>query len=145
MAAKKIEIDDTGRTVSLNVTIHRATRGMTVAELAERVSALGRPLTRQAVSEIEAGRRRVDVDDLVVLAVALGVSPSTLLMPRADYHDDVVAVTCGGRLPAEDVWRWIVADAPLDHPTGDTTEFEAAATETDAFRRTARPAWEVRR
>ncbi|OBA64285.1 helix-turn-helix domain-containing protein [Gordonia sp. 852002-10350_SCH5691597] len=114
MAAKKIEIDATGRTVALNVTILRATQGLSVAELAERATAAGRPLTRQAVSEIEAGRRRVDVDDLIVLALSLDVSPAMLLMPRGtDDIDDVVDVT-GARLPVTRVWAWLTANAAPD-------------------------------
>lgn len=115
MAAKKIEIGESGRSVALNVTIRRATAGLAVAELAEKVTAAGRHLTRQALSEIEAGRRRVDADDLAALALALETSPAALLMPRADHAEDVVSRT-GARMPAHVVWAWLSAQAPREVP-----------------------------
>lgn len=141
MAAKKIEIGETGRTVALNVTVHRAMRGLSVAALAEKVRATGRDLTRQALSEIEAGRRRVDVDDLVTLALALEVSPAALLMPRADYPEEVVA-TSGGRAPARRVWRWLRAEAPIVEVGEDLDEAQGRQME---FIRRSQPAWEVYR
>jgi transcriptional regulator with XRE-family HTH domain len=46
------------------------------------------------IKRIEAGERRVTVDDLLALAVALDVSPVTLLMP--DVDDEVTPVTVTG-------------------------------------------------
>ena len=43
------------------------------------LAALGRPILPSGLSKIEQGARRVDVDDLVVLADALGTVPSGLL------------------------------------------------------------------
>lgn len=103
-----------------NITILRATLQMTATELAELATANGRPLTRQAVSEIENLGRRCDIDDLMALAQALGVSPATLLMPRTDFADDEVSFTGGAerirRLPAQRVWNWLSAQQPLDPP-----------------------------
>lgn len=61
---------------------------MSLRELAGRVQARGGMLSVDAISKIENGRpmaappsqvRRVDVDDLLTLAAALGVAPSVLL------------------------------------------------------------------
>jgi hypothetical protein len=41
---------------------------------------------------LEAGKRRVTPDDLTALAVALGVSPITLVMPEMPGADDPVAM-----------------------------------------------------
>lgn len=66
------------------------------------------------VRRIEAGERRVTPDDLVALALALGVSPATLLMPAASKRDQIVVATgVSGGVPAELLWRWLNAGGPL--------------------------------
>lgn len=53
--------------------------------------------------------RRVDADDLVGLALALGVSPLAILLPTA-----AAAVLPGGeRYSAERIWDWGTGRAPL--------------------------------
>ena len=54
---------------------------LSAAGLAERCAALGMPeLNRDVIANIESGRRRsVTVDEVFVLAAALGVSPGYLL------------------------------------------------------------------
>lgn len=68
----------------------RAQRGMTQAQLSDRVTAAGRPLGRQTIAEIEILRRRVDVDDLAVLAAALGTNPETLMGEHAVPTEGVI-------------------------------------------------------
>ncbi|MFI1678799.1 helix-turn-helix domain-containing protein [Streptomyces sp. NPDC020607] len=76
-------------------------RGRTsVRELSARLAKLGRPILPSGITKLEQGQRRVDVDDLVALAVALQVTPTRLLMgpPPTDgtVHD-----------PAHDeAWEW---------------------------------------
>ncbi|MFF2933548.1 helix-turn-helix domain-containing protein [Streptomyces mirabilis] len=76
------DIDETGKTVAANVRRLRAQRGLTTQQLAERLEGLGRPILANAITKIEQGRRRVDVDDLMALAIALGVTPNALLLPH---------------------------------------------------------------
>lgn len=57
----------------------RTSRGFAQRRLADRVTALGRPMTFTTLSRIERRQRRCDVDDLVAIAAALGVSPLALL------------------------------------------------------------------
>jgi transcriptional regulator with XRE-family HTH domain len=57
----------------------RLARGLTQHQLAVRCTALGRPMTNTALSRTERARRRCDIDDLVTIAVALGISPAALL------------------------------------------------------------------
>ncbi|MFD3790194.1 helix-turn-helix domain-containing protein [Streptomyces cyaneofuscatus] len=57
----------------------RTARGFAQRQLADRVTALGRPMTITMLSRIERRRRRCDVDDLVAIAAALDVSPLALL------------------------------------------------------------------
>jgi transcriptional regulator with XRE-family HTH domain len=47
--------------------------------LSDRLVAVGRPILASGLSKIEAGTRRVDVDDLVALAEAMWATPDDLL------------------------------------------------------------------
>ncbi len=64
----------------------RTARGWSAQELAQRCAALGMPaLDRSTIANIESGRRqRVGVDELLVLALALGVAPVHLLVPLTE-------------------------------------------------------------
>jgi transcriptional regulator with XRE-family HTH domain len=79
MATRRVELGPVGQTVRAKVAAARKRRGLTLRDLAEKVQAAGRPMAHNTISEIERGARRVDVDDLVTLAKALGVSTSHLL------------------------------------------------------------------
>lgn len=79
-----------GREVAAAVARLRAERGITQAQLSDRVTAAGRPLGRQTIAEIEILRRRVDVDDLAVLAAALGTSPEALMGDYAVPAEGVI-------------------------------------------------------
>lgn len=141
MASKRIEVGETGRTVAANVTRRRAELRMAVTELADRVQKCGRPLSRQAVTDIESGSRRVDVDDLVVLARALDTSPAALLMPTSYEPDEDVAITGLLGLTARTLWGWLRGHGELGDPT-DYPDDDVPIVERDAaFRRTTWPAW----
>lgn len=79
MATRPIEIGPAGIRTTRNIERLRLTRGLSQQQLAERCTALGRPLTNTALSRTERGRRRCDVDDLVAIATALGTPPAALL------------------------------------------------------------------
>ncbi|WP_409473121.1 helix-turn-helix domain-containing protein [Streptomyces sp. HC307] len=97
-----------------NVARIREARGMTKKQLADRTEELGRPIPPLGVSRIEAGTRRVDVDDLAALAVALRVSPITLLLPWTDRFDDAVEVTAAGTVQAAVAWSWADGHLPAN-------------------------------
>lgn len=65
----------------VNISARRRALGLTAQEVADRTRNAMRPIGRSAISEVERGARRVDVDDLVALAVALETSPVDLLTP----------------------------------------------------------------
>ncbi|MGO9100438.1 MAG: helix-turn-helix domain-containing protein [Mycobacterium sp.] len=76
---KKIDPGPVGMIVARNV---RRLRGDTsYAELSRRLDELGRPIPPLGLRHLEAGARRIDVDDLVMLALALDVPPMTLVLP----------------------------------------------------------------
>jgi transcriptional regulator with XRE-family HTH domain len=102
----------TGQRVAENVAALRATRGYTKTELARRVAELGRPMTLDVLTKLESGNRRVDPDDLIALADALGVTPNRLLLP-AKAGDTEVALTPARTVTATEAWEWACGEKPL--------------------------------
>lgn len=127
MAVRKIEIGWTGKTVMYNLPRYRGLRRMTLTDVADKLEELGRPMSVPTLSGIENGRRRIDVDDLVYLALALDVSPAALMMPPADDPDtDMAGAPCPDDYPtpeAVDWWSWLTSCHPL-WSGPNTTDFE---------------------
>ncbi|BDD80713.1 hypothetical protein TPB0596_04760 [Tsukamurella pulmonis] len=125
--------------VAWNVQRRRAELRITAADLVQRLADLGREVHRSWVSEVETGRRRVDTDDLVQLAAALGVSPATLLMPQSLVAEDVVETPIGQR-DARDYWEFLTTQR-----SAASTWIEAETAETrldrEHFLAAARPRW----
>ena len=67
-----------------NVRLYRKDREpeLTYAELSRQLDALGRRIPPLGLRQLEAGQRRVDVDDLLALAQVFDVSPMALMMPH---------------------------------------------------------------
>ncbi|MEV8395928.1 MULTISPECIES: helix-turn-helix transcriptional regulator [unclassified Streptomyces] len=91
MAARPLEIGEAGGCVAAAVTAHRQRHGWDQRYLAELVTAQGRPMSTSVLGKVEAGARRVDVDDLVAFAAALEVSPAALLPGAEDQDEDPFA------------------------------------------------------
>ncbi|KUL26376.1 helix-turn-helix domain-containing protein [Streptomyces regalis] len=79
MAARSLEIGPAGIRAARTIEIIRTQRGLAQRQLADRVTALGRPMSNTMLSRIERAQRRCDVDDLAAIAEALAVSPLVLL------------------------------------------------------------------
>lgn len=111
MAKRRVQLGATGENVSRNVAAVRRSQTengpLTIRAMADRLSAAGVRTAHSAVSEIENGARRVDVDDLTALAAALGVSPLFLLLPHAWHEGDTVELTGAGEMPVGDAWAWM--------------------------------------
>jgi len=113
-------------------------RHMAVTELSAKMSELGRSIPPLGIHRIESGERRVDVDDLMAFAVALKVSPVSLLMPASSEADGGVEVTGrDGSYSAEQIWEWLCATTLGYFPV----EYESPA----AFFRGAWPQWKQER
>lgn len=113
------EIAATGQQVAANVRRLRNARQLSAAALAQLLTEHGRPFVQSAVANIEAGRRRVDVDDLMALAVVLNVSPTMLLLPP-DARSTTEA-TGAGTKPAHEFYRWADRQWPLEASTDPET------------------------
>jgi transcriptional regulator with XRE-family HTH domain len=81
MPPRKIDLGPFADILRANLSARRHALGLTAQEVSDRTRHAVRPVGRSAVSEVERGARRVDVDDLVALAVALETSPIDLLTP----------------------------------------------------------------
>ncbi|GAA2665477.1 hypothetical protein GCM10010400_27020 [Streptomyces aculeolatus] len=112
MATRPVEIGPTGRQTATNIERIRSLLGVSQRELAERLTDLGRPIPSTALSKIERGDRRCDVDDLVAIAIALGVSPATLLLPPV-ADETTTTVTGAGEVTTADAWDWADGIRPL--------------------------------
>jgi hypothetical protein len=115
MAEKRNPLGPTGETVRANIQRLRAAQNLGYTKLARILDEeIGRSIPELGLRRIESGDRRVDVDDLMALAVALGVSPITLLMsdmPGADDPVKMVAVTgIKAKVPAVKLWRWLKSE-----------------------------------
>lgn len=108
-----------GDAISAQVRRYRNAKGLSVRALSEECTKLGMPsLTEASLRNIERksgegndrGRRRVSVEELVVLAEALGVPPVVLAFPVDDAAS--VEVRPGLELPTLDALRWFTAEGP---------------------------------
>lgn len=110
------DLGPTGDAVRRQIEKLRLSQNLTYAELSRRLSEFGRPLNTLALRRIEAGARRVDVDDLVALALALQVNPNALLMETdlaAADTDERSRVTNNVEHYADVHWSWLYGIWPL--------------------------------
>lgn len=75
------EIGPAGSYLGEAVARLRGDRGWDQRALVDRLAAEGCPMSQQILSRVESGGRRVDADELVALAAALGVAVPALLPP----------------------------------------------------------------
>jgi len=96
----------TGDTTRWNIQRYREDLGLSHTELSRRLDELGRPIAPLGLRRIEAGERRVDADDLVALAIALGVNPNALLLQPVSVANGWVDVTGAPQSDAQHAWEW---------------------------------------
>lgn len=101
------DIGPTGKTVGENIGRVRKGQRISLQQLESKLDEMGRRISLSGLSKIERGERRVDVDDLMAIAIALDVAPTTLLLPAGEPAD-VVTVT-GARGSLGLFWQWATA------------------------------------
>ena len=103
----------TALVVAANVRRHRERMGLGFAQLSRELGSAGRDIPPLGLGRIEAGERRVDVDELTALAAAFGVCPATLLMPEVEDAESIVQLTGAGKKQAQKIWSWLTGSYPL--------------------------------
>jgi transcriptional regulator with XRE-family HTH domain len=112
-------IGPTTRTVGANVKRIRLEQQITQAELSDRLRENWHPIPTSSIGRIETGDRRVEVDDLVALSIALNVSPLALLLPTTRGPEDLVEFTGWGLNPSKSVWDFSLGIEELDESSPD--------------------------
>jgi transcriptional regulator with XRE-family HTH domain len=97
-----------------NVKRLRAERRWSLADLSKAMGEKGRPMLSSGLHRLETGKRRIDADDLVALALAFDVSPMTLLLPWAE--EGKVSLTDTVTADVRAAWLWARGEAPLQEP-----------------------------
>lgn len=155
MATRRIAPGPVGARVADNISHIREGRRLSQPELARRIAEAGRPMTAGVLSKTEQLDRRVDVDDLVAIAIALGVSPNRLLLagtsggamvlrypgdtegiPVGTFAAESIDLTPSLRLPLLEAWEWASGERPLPGPQSSDAD---AQERINAFRRENRP------
>lgn len=101
--------------IGRNISSVRKARGIGAAQqLADRCAALGYPIPRSTIANIESGRKRdVPVQEVAVIARALGVPPVRLLYPLQDGGLSFTALPDVEVLPV-DAMEWFSGRARID-------------------------------
>lgn len=100
-----------GRNVAEKVKHLREAENLSFAELSRRLEAVNRQIPTLGLRKIEAGSRRVDVDDLVALAIVFDVSPLALLLPA----EGATLTPNGKHYNRSQIWQWGQGTRPLDN------------------------------
>ncbi|WP_223626759.1 helix-turn-helix domain-containing protein [Microbacterium sp. EST19A] len=99
------EIGTTGSVVATNVKTIRGRAGLDLRGLSERLTELGRPISASGLSKIENLAKRVEVDDLIAIAAALGVSPTEILFSK-EIEGRPVGSGLSDDVSADDAIAW---------------------------------------
>src|SRR5690606_40565477 len=113
METKRVRGNPAGITnthVAQNIRAARQAIGMDLRTMSDGLRAAGRKLSTSGISKLEAGDRRVDVDDLTVIAYLLRTTPAALLTPP-DEQTTLTGVPVGYE-PVE-IDRWMRGELVL--------------------------------
>ena len=83
----------------------RERQRLTQDDVVERLSNLGRPMDRSNLGRIERGDTTGQLDNLFALALALGVAPIHLMLPREE--EELVAIAPKRTLAADEARSWV--------------------------------------
>jgi transcriptional regulator with XRE-family HTH domain len=83
--------------------------GMDLRTFSERIKEAGRAVSTSALSKIENGDRRVDVDDLTVFAYVLQTTPAALLIPSGGASPPTGVPN--GQFNQEEIQAWVRGQA----------------------------------
>ncbi|MGO1399578.1 MAG: hypothetical protein ACTHVO_14380 [Brevibacterium yomogidense] len=96
---------------------------LTFAEMSRQLESRGRPIPPLGLRRIEAGERRVDVDDLMAIAVVLDVSPMRLLLPGVQAKTIDAEASGAGAHSTHDLWTWALGYKRLGQSPVESRDF----------------------
>jgi transcriptional regulator with XRE-family HTH domain len=130
-----------GKNVIRNIEDLREQRGLSLRGLSELLGARDRPILPAVLHRLSQGKRRVDADDLMAFALALGVNTNALLLPRNRANDALIELTPSTHQRAWVTWRWADGQVPLPaHEVHkDTEEIDTPWQQQVDFQTYARP------
>ncbi len=99
-----------GKLLGKRVRAVRSRKDWSQQRLADEMELLGVPMDRSAVAKVETGARGVSIDEVFAFALALGVSPTALLVPRAQEQ---VSIAPRVERDAFGVAQWIRGIFPV--------------------------------
>lgn len=112
--------DFTAERVAFRLADLREDQKLTLNDMSELLDVIGFPMSPSTLSKMENGQRRVTVEALLALAMALEVSPNWLLFPPT--ADDQAHILVGDTvLTSRRAWDWALADRPEGISTGTGT------------------------
>ncbi|MGW6243829.1 helix-turn-helix domain-containing protein [Streptomyces roseolus] len=101
------------QSISMEVRRQRHAKGLSAQQLSDRCAALGMPIQRSVLANLESGRRTtVTFAEVLVLAAALEVAPATLAFPVG--RKMTVEVLPGVERQPLDAIRWMAGLASTD-------------------------------
>jgi transcriptional regulator with XRE-family HTH domain len=107
----------TGLTVAHNIARLRRRRDLTTRQLSAALERAGRAIPASGITRMEKGERMVTADELMALALVLGVSPTALLLPVGTEPNEQIEITGSTPTTAYSAWHWIEGGGPLKLPT----------------------------
>jgi transcriptional regulator with XRE-family HTH domain len=122
------------KVVGENIQRVRSLRQMTVRDLAARLKELGLPLSASGVSEVEHASRKLGIDELLIIAIALNTSVIDLISPISE-PDTTAAINlqvAEGIEPVhpQELQRWMRGDGPpWDATQAEQNAFNAATSQ----------------
>jgi transcriptional regulator with XRE-family HTH domain len=111
-----------GQNVIQNIEQLRQARGLSYEALSAELAKIGHPINPVSLSRLGRGERRVGADDVVAFAIALGVNPSALMLPRNGDDDEQIKLTPAVSRRFGDAWIWVDGQRPL--PADDDSGLE---------------------
>lgn len=107
-----------GERVAGNIARIRQSKGMSQSDLVAKLQEHGLSYAVSAISKIEKGQRKLDPDDLVGIAVALGTTPNALMFGVDLFlGPKPLAVTPTFEAEMDRVWAWADGEFPLGSAT----------------------------
>jgi transcriptional regulator with XRE-family HTH domain len=113
----------------------REARGWSQEVLARRIrDQLGQPMLQSTIAKIEAGKKRVLLEDFLVVAMALDVAPIHLIVPTRKAFE-VVPGEKGRAVDPRGARAWIRGELPLSEDPIDRAFYEKSRPPEEQFDR----------